>query len=288
MKHLKILHYLLKDKNNYHKDEELSQTWDAYLYYLNQVRQMSWYLIKKKFVYFLEHKKLYITKVLLLILLLSTGLFYGGRWVLRHNPFFEVKKVVIDTPIDTLYCPDSIPIDSYIERTARIAGTTKDKIMKKVAFVVFYSEDTTKTADKWLQALAELESHQNLKAENGSFWGAWQMGTGARASVGFGGVSKTAFLNSYEVQRAATVLYIKYNHKVLKNYLNKYNNKIIRGYHLTLSGMLAMAHNCGSQGLITFLNSNCTVIPHDGNIPSTNYLTLGNYNIKEFLEDEFK
>jgi len=286
MKHFRILHYLLKDKKNYHKDEELARSWDTYLYYLGEVRKMSSFLIKQKFLYFIKFKKLYITKVFLFFAILFGSAFYGGKYILEHNSFFEVKRIVTSAPIDTLYCPDSIPIDNYVERTARIAGVTKDKIFKKVYFVTFYSEDTLKTPEKWLKALAELESRQNFKAENGQYWGAWQMGQGARSSVGFGGVSKKEFLGSQDVQKAAVIIYLKNNYRVLRPYLERYNNKIIRGYHLTLSGMLAMSHNCGTQGLITFLNSNCTVVPHDGNIPSSNYLTLGNYNIKELLTDK--
>jgi hypothetical protein len=46
-----------------------------------------------------------------------------------------------------------------------------------------------------------------------------------------------------------------------------------------------MSHNTGPKGVIDFLNSRCTYVPHDGNIPSTEYLKLGNYRIYELLED---
>jgi thioredoxin-related protein len=285
MKHFRILHYLLKDKKNYHRDEELANQWDTYLYYLAQVRQLSWHLIKKKFVYFIKFKKIYLIKVLALFTILFFGLFFGGKYIIEHNSFFEVKRIVTSAPVDTFYCPDSIPVDSYIERTARIAGLSKDKVLKKVAFVMFYSEDTLKTADKWIKVLGQMESHNNPKAENGTRWGEWQMGQYERNSCGFGGVSKKEYLGSKDVQRANVIIYLKRNYRELKPYFNKYNNKIIRGYHFTLSGMLAMVHNCGGPQFIRFLNSGCTYIPMDGNMPSTNYLTIGNYNIKELLVD---
>lgn len=285
MKHFRILHYLLKDKQNYHKDEELSNLWETYLFYLTHVRQMSWVLINKKIRYFLRYKKLYITKVLIIFSILFAGLFYGGRFIIEHNNFFEVKRIVSKQRVDTLYCPDSIPLNSYIERTARIAGISKEKLLTRVSFAVFYSVDSLKTYDKWLKSLGELESRQNIKAENGQYWGYWQMGEYARRVCGFGGVSKKEYLSSYDVQKANVVIYLKKNYRELKPYLDKYNNKIIRGYHLTLSGMLAMSHNCGGGEFIKFLNSGCTYIPHDGNIASTNYLTLGNYNITELLKD---
>ena len=48
--------------------------------------------------------------------------------------------------------------------------------------------------------------------------------------------------------------------------------------------MLAMSHNCGVGEFIKFLNSGGTYIPVDGNgVKSTDYLTLGNYNIKDII-----
>jgi len=285
MKHFRLLHFLLKDKKKYHKDEELSIYWETYLFYLSHVRQMSWFLLKKKFVYFLKYKKLYILKISLIFAVFLCATIFGGKYILEHNNFFEIKRVVNNAKVDTIYVPDSIHIDDYIKRISNTLSIGKEELLKRIFFVTYYSEDTTKNAEKFLEMLSELESRKNFKAENGVYWGGWQMGPSARSSAGFGGVSKKEFLGSYEVQKAAVIIYLKRNHTILKPYLDKYNNKIIRGYHLTLSGMLAMSHNCGAQGLISFLNSGCTYIPHDGNIASTNYLTLGNYNIKEFLKD---
>lgn len=285
MKHFRILHFFLQDKKNYHKDEELSVQWEVYLFYLNHIRQLSGILLKNKFLYFLKYKKIYILKVSILISILLGGIIYGGKYVLDNNSFFEVKRIVVNKSLDTIYVPDTIPLNIYINRMCKNLDISEKEISTKLAFVTFYSQDTSKNADKFLEMLSELESRKNFKAENGQYWGGWQMGQSARSSAGFGGVSKKEFLGSYEVQRAAVIIYLKRNYTVLKPYLIKYNNKIIRGYHLTLSGMLAMSHNCGAGGLISFLNSGCTFVPHDGNIPSTNYLTLGNYNIKEFLVD---
>lgn len=285
MKHFRLLHFFLKDKKNYHKDEELAVKWDTYLFFLTRVRQMSWYLLKEKFIYFLKYKKLYLLRVLLILTFLLSIFIFGGKYILENNSFFEVKRIVANKTVDTIYVPDSIPLNNYIKRISKTLSINEKELASKLYFVTYYSEDTTKNADKFLEMLSELESRKNFKAENNVYWGGWQMGPAARSSAGFGGVTKKEFLGSYEVQRAAVIIYLKRNYTVLKPYLNKYNNKIIRGYHLTLSGMLAMSHNCGAGGVISFLNSGCTYIPHDGNIASTNYLTLGNYNIKEFLVD---
>jgi len=285
MKHNSILHYFLKDKKNYHRDEELSHQWETYLFYLAHVRQMSWQLIKKKFFYFIKFKKIYLTKVIILFTILFSGAFYGGKWLINHNSFFEVKRIVTAKKLDTVYVPDTISLSKYIKKISKSLSTDSASLVRRLAFVTYYTQDSTKNAERFLKMLAELESHQNIKAENGLHWGEWQMGKRERELCGFGGISKKDYLGSYNIQKANAIIYIKRNYVYLKPYLDKYDNRIIRGYHLTRSGMLAMSHNCGADGFIKFLNSNCTYVPHDGNIPSTNYLTLGNYNIKELLVD---
>lgn len=284
MKHFRFLHYFLKDKNNYEKDEELSRSWDIYLYYLDQIRLMSWYLIRMKLLYFIKYKKVYIIKLISILSILLGIIFFGGKYVLEHNPFIEIKKAVVETPIETIYVPDTISISDYTKRMARISGASVDEINSKVLFVISYSEDSLKTSDKWLKALAQLESKQDIKAENGQYWGAWQMGQGARNSVNMGDFTKTQYLESYDIQELSVKLYTKKNYEYLKRYIKKHENTIMRTYHLTQSGMLAMAHNCGPQGVVQFLESGGSYIPKDGNgVASTNYLTLGNYNIQNIL-----
>jgi hypothetical protein len=211
-------------------------------------------------------------------------LFFGGQYLLDHNSFFQIKRIVTNNPPDTLYCPDTIPIESYTQRVSKISGISVDKIKNKIFIVIIYSDDSTKTSDKWLKFLGQIESKCRIRAENGQYWGYWQMGTNARYSTGFGGVSKKDYLNSYDVQKASVIIYLKNNYKILSPYIKKYNNKVIRGYHLTTSGLLAMSHNCGPNGVINFLENGC--IPNDSNIESTRYLTLGNYNVKDILSDE--
>lgn len=283
MKHLRILHYILNDKKNYHRDEELSRSWEIYTYYLDQIRKMSWYLIKMKLFYFIRYKKLYIFRVLSIFTILFALAFYGGKYIIENNSFFTVKRVVTNSPLDTIYVPDSISIEEYQRRIMRISSVSEDEMKSKLAFVTYYTLDTNKTAEKWLKRLAYLESKNNLDAINDQYWGMWQMGPSARKSVGFGGVSQKEYLASYEVQRASVIIYLKNNYRILKPYIMKYDNKMFRGHHLTMSGMLAMSHNCGPQGVINFLNNG--YVPLDGGKPSTRYLSLGNYDVYELLAD---
>jgi hypothetical protein len=290
MRNSRILHYLLKDKKNYHRDKELSQQWDVYLYLLHQVRQLSWQLIRKKFIYFIKYKKLYLTRVLLILSIFFGSAYFSIKWLVDHNPFFEVKRIAKIATVDTLYCPDTIPLNTYIIRTAHIAETTPEKIQKKVSFIVFYTEDSTKTVKKFLERLGEIESRNDYKSRRvgSQYLGRWQMGDAARKVVGFGNISYDKFLNTPELQDAAVILLLKYNYAYMKPYLNRYNNRIIRGYHLTTSGMLAMAHNVGADEVIKFLNSNCSYVPRDGNGPADRFLILGNYNMKSITNEEEK
>jgi hypothetical protein len=284
MKHLRFLHYFLKDKKNYHRDQELARSWEIYTYYLDQVRKMSWYLIKMKIFYFVRYKKLYILRVLTFFSIFLALTFYGGRYILENNSFFTVKRVVTNSPVDTIYVPDTISIDEYQRRIMRISSISEDEMKSKLSFVIYYTIDTNKTAEKWLKRLAYIESTDNIKAVNGDYWGMWQMGPSARKSVGFGGVSLREYLASYEVQRASVIIYLKNNYRILKPYILKYDNKMFRGYHLTMSGMLAMSHNCGPQGVIDFLNNG--YVPQDSGKPLTRYLSLGNYDVYDLLQDK--
>lgn len=284
MKHFRILHYILKDKKNYHRDQELSRSWEIYTYYLDQIRKMSWYLIKMKLFYFVRYKKLYILRILSIFSIFLAIIFFGGKYALTNNSFFTVKRVVTNSPVDTIYVPDTISLDEYQRRIMRVSSITEDEMKSKLAFVTYYTIDTNKTAEKWLKRLAYIESRNSLKATNGNYWGMWQMGPNARKSVGFGGVSQKEYLTSYEVQRASVIIYLKNNYRILKPYIMKYDNKMYRGHHLTMSGMLAMSHNCGPQGVIDFLNTG--YVPLDGGNPSTRYLSLGNYDVYDLLQDK--
>ena len=283
MKHFRILHYLLKDKKNYHRDQDLSRDWEIYTYYINQIRKMSLFLIRMKIFYFVKYKKLYILRILSLLSIFIGLIFFSGSYIINNNSYFSVKRIIANVPVDTIYVPDTISIEEYQRRIMRISDISKDEMVTRLAFITYYTVDTNKTAEKWLKRLAQIESNNKLTALNGDYWGMWQMGPGARKSVGFGGVSQKEYLASYDVQRASVIIYLKNNYRILKPYIMKYDNKMYRGHHLTMSGMLAMSHNCGPQGVINFLNSG--YVPLDGGNPSTRYLSLGNYDVYDLLQD---
>jgi len=283
---LRFLHYLLQDKKGYHKDDNLKQRWDSYLYVLNGLRKQSYNILRDKFIYFLKYKKWTTFKRLIfgfgIFILLYSGIYYGGKTIvisLGWDKYFTKEIVIL--PQQTVYVPDTIQMDKYIKNFSIQTDLTLKQANEKFEFVIVYTTDSTKTLKKFLERLGEIESRNNYQARRpgSQYLGRWQIGDAARRSVGFGNISYDKFLNTPEIQDAAVVLLLKLNYSTMEKHLKKYNNKIIRGYHLTTSGLLAMAHNVGADAVIKFLNSNCSIVPQDGNGPADRFLILGNYEL---------
>jgi hypothetical protein len=170
-----------------------------------------------------------------------------------------------------IYVPDSVDTTIY----------KKQLCYTNIKFITIYTESPTKTLDEFRSKLGQIESGNDYQScrDGSQYWGKYQFGSSARAIIGFEKITKEEFLNTPELQEAALLLLLKKNKEDLLDYIKKYNGKIIRGYHLTESGLLAMAHNVGSNEVKHFLNSECSYIPIDGNGPATKFLILGSYNL---------
>ena len=281
---LRFLHFLLKDKRNYHKDDNLMQRWEVYKYLLSHIGEISFPLLKDKFIYFLKFKKLTTLKRLCIGTIFVLIIYFGGKFSYNFvfNYFgWNLEKTVRYIPRVAEYVPDTIPIDKRIKELSTTLSLNTTEINQKFTFITFYTVDSTKTLKKFLERLGEIESRNDYKSRRlgSQYLGRWQMGDASRRIIGFGNISYDKFLNTPEIQDAAVVLLLKYNYNYMRIYLKKYNNRIIRGYHLTTSGMLAMAHNVGADAVIGFLNSNCSNVPRDGNGPADRFLILGNYEL---------
>lgn len=282
---LTFLHYLLKDKKNYHKDDDLNQRWEIYKYLLSHISTQSLPLLKDKFFYFLKYRKWSAFKRVGLSTLIGVILWYGGyqggEELFKHFGWIKEEKVSAYIPKIDEYVPDTISIERRIKDLSKSLSLTPTQINQKFMFITVYSVDSTKTLKSFLERLGEIESRNQYDARRlgSQYLGRWQMGDRERRVIGFGNISYEKFLHTPEIQDAAIVLLLKYNYNYMRPYLKKYNNRIIRGYHLTTSGMLAMAHNAGADSVIGFLNSNCAIVPHDANGSSDRFLILGNYDL---------
>lgn len=287
---LTFIHYIFHDKDNYQHDKKLQQRWDIFKYIVGQISKESLPLLKDKFIYFMKFKKLLSLKRFIIgslfLAILYFGSYFGTMSVVNYiNSKFGLtilqKSVVKDIPRIDEYVPDTISIDKRKKDLSYLLSLNLTEIDKKFTFITFYTVDSTKTLKKFLERLGEIESRNDYKSRRAGsqYLGRWQMGDQARRIIGFGNISYDKFLNTPEIQDAAVVLLLKYNYSYMKTHLKKYNNRIIRGYHLTTSGLLAMAHNVGADAVIGFLNSGCSNVPRDGNGPSDRFLILGNYDL---------
>jgi hypothetical protein len=160
-------------------------------------------------------------------------------------------------------------------------------------------QDTANTLNNFLLRLAYIESHNNPKARHtyviidksdkgtdsilvySQYIGLFQMGVSARKSVGLHKISEEQYLNSPELQRKSMILWLKFLKKELQPEIEKYDGKFIELYYISESGLLAMAHLCGAEGVKQFIKSNGRNIPVDGNGKrGTDYLQqYGRYNL---------
>lgn len=154
----------------------------------------------------------------------------------------------------------------------------------------------------FLNALARRESSMDPQAHNPyGYVGLFQMGEAALIDAGYyrsdgtgrndwvgawtgvNGVSSLEdFKNNPQAQAAAITAY----HARVWSYiqaqgLERYLGQTVGGVEMTRSGMIAAAHLVGTGNLGTFLRSNGTIVPRDGNrTPITEYASrFGGYEL---------
>jgi len=138
----------------------------------------------------------------------------------------------------------------------------------------------------FMNAISLFESNGNYLARriNSQYLGRYQIGDAARVSIGLGGLNTKfgyeQFLHTSQLQDIAMYMYIEYNRRILKDYILRYKDTKVGSYFLTESGIIAMAHSCGANGVISFIKTNGKIVPKDGNNkPATDYLQFNNYKL---------
>ena len=152
---------------------------------------------------------------------------------------------------------------------------------KVTNIITSYPNDTTMNLRNFLLQISYIESRCNPEAnrENSQYWGAYQIGTNERKLAGYGDIPKTIYMKHPEIQDLCMVGLMKYNRKVLKNYIKKYSGKIVGGILVTESGILAMSHQ-GVGNVMKYMDSNGRIIGEDANrTKCTDYLKLGGYKL---------
>ncbi|PPK92557.1 hypothetical protein LY01_02958 [Nonlabens xylanidelens] len=146
----------------------------------------------------------------------------------------------------------------------------------------------TSSADSFIsfkEALAFKESRgQHWRVNTLGYMGKYQFG--AVTLRHFGVTDTTAFLKSVRLQERVFIQNLRYNHKILKPYIEKYEGKTIAGVEVTESGILAAAHLSGPGGVKKFLKSNGRKSNRDAYGSSTrSYMKkFGGYDLSKVLK----
>ena len=270
----KFIGRFLKDKKEYEKDLNLKNAIEQHRFLLHEEIKLFKDITSRKIKYFFKYKKLYLLKLICIILcgiLLLVGTIFSlnSLGITYIKPEKKYEKLII-------YVPDTINLEKY----------TENLCYPNVDFLIFYTSDSTKDFEKWKFNLSEIESDKKLKNKYESrrpgspYWGKYQIGASARIDIGLDKISWENFKNNPELQEAAILMLAKKNKEYLKKEILKFDNKFIDGYHITESGLIAMAHNVGAGAVKTFLYSWGKNIPVDGSgKPATRYLILGGYDL---------
>jgi len=276
----KVINQLLKDKKGYEYDQDLKTLIDQHRYILHEEFSLFTEINKRKIKYFFKYKKIYLIR-LFIYFLLGIFLIFGSGVVLKKFGFTYIKPKKKYEQI-IIYIPDTISIEKYQENLC----------YPNVKFIVFYTSDSTKDFNAWKYNLGQIESgnYNNQyearrieKSSNGllypsQYWGKYQFGKIAREEINLDKITWEEFKSNPDLQEGALMMLVKKNKEYLKKEIEQFNNQFIDGYHITESGLLAMAHNVGTGAVKSFLYSYGKKIPIDGSgKPATRYLILGGY-----------
>jgi hypothetical protein len=214
---------------------------------------LKYYIRKFKFWWSdTKHKVFLILSVIMLLLMLS--------YLAFHN-----KVKIVDNSINTVVYMDTVnTLDNFLYKMAYIESSNNHRARRSYIVVDI--------SDKGVDSILVYSQYIGL----------FQMGYSARQSIGLHKISEEEYLDSPELQKKSMILWLKYLKKELKPEIEKYDGKFVELYYITESGLLAMAHLCGAEGVRQFLRSNGRYIPSDGNGKrGTDYLQqYGRYNLE--------
>jgi len=283
----KKLNRILHDKNDYHLDPELKHDVEISDELLQATLKYQKYLISRKIKYFFKNDKLFFLRLFskyflkTIIFLIALGILTLVL-LLAFGIDINVKKI---KKVETTHLPIYIP-SSGDSKTDSLNILNYKKLYKDAIYITFYLKDPSKNYDKWKFALHGIESNgwnnpYEARRENSQYWGKYQMGESARESVGLSTITWEKWKTNPELQEAALKMWVDVLYNELDSDLKKYDGTFLNGWAITESGIIAMAHNVGSDPVKKFLYSGGKIIPKDGSgKDATRFLILGNYNLE--------
>jgi hypothetical protein len=284
----KGLNKILHDKNDYHLNPELKNEVEISDDLLQATIKYQKYLIPKKIKYFFKYDKSFFVRLFIkLFIRLLFIIFIIGSIIIVSLLAFGININVKKMPkTDYTNFPMYISSTGDLEKDSLNIEKYKKTINKNGQYIIFYLKDPSKNYEKWKNGLHELESGgwenpYEAKRTNSQYWGKYQMGESARKDIGLSNVTWEKWKNTPELQEAALKMWINALYQNLKDDIEKYDNTFLNGWSITESGIIAMAHNVGSEPVRKFLHSNGKNIPKDGSDKdATRFLVLGNYNLE--------
>lgn len=166
---------------------------------------------------------------------------------------------------------------SLIAPSSGIKPTLKEETEKKPVL----KEKINYNTQKFLTKMAYRESSNVADTVNSyGYLGKYQFSYQTLMGLGIN-CTKQEFLLNPSLQDRAMILYLKYNEKILREYIKKYSNSMFNGIYITKSGILAAAHLAGAGGVMKWFDSNGTNNRKDANGTTieTYLKAFQNYNL---------
>jgi hypothetical protein len=284
----KKLNKILHDKNDYHLDPLLKRDVEVSEQLIQSTIRIQKNLIPRKIKYFFANDKLFFVRLLAKYFLkLVIGLLISGIIVIIVLLAFGVDINFKKVPkTDFSKIPVYIPSTGDSDKDLQTILFYKRNFNKEANYIIFYPKDPSKNFKKWKEALHGLESGNlpnpyEARREGSQYWGKYQMGQSARDAIGLGKITWVKWKSNPELQEAALRLWIDILYQDLRNDIKRYDGKFLNGWAITESGIIAMAHNVGSEPTRQFLYSGGMNIPSDGSgRQATRFLILGGYDLE--------
>ena len=298
----KFLFNKFHDTKLYPEDQELRRDVELYHYLFNYAIELQKRILPKKIKYFFKHEPTFFLKLFLKLLLRLWWFIFGlavfsvivvaflilvchVKINLRTESIKkENRELIIYVPNTGVHEVDSLSMDFYKRHVPKAKFIwfyiyTKQKDWDAFKYRMHFEFETTGLPDS-----SAYKTRRIMNKQPSQFWGMFQLGESARHSIGDYS-TWDQFSTNPERQNGDFLDWMKLLYKDMKPEIDKFEGKFIGGYHITASGILAMTHNVGEDGVRSFLYSNGKTIPTDGDgknipkTPGTRFLALGGYNL---------
>lgn len=253
---LKRINKFLNKNASFSQNPELKGLNDQFYYLLEYEKDLLKHIVKENFKYYFYHKKGYVATflgILLLKISLIILLVGGTLYMLREMNVIDVSPVKHIKEVKVAYCPDW-DTSNY-----------KKLIHDGYEVNIFYPYSPKKTWEEFKLQIAKIETKgltkelsYKAKSKSGEYWGRYQLGKSAREAAGLANITWKEFSQNPEMQEGAFLSWMRKLHNTCEsmNLYNKYVGLYVNGVEITESGLLALCHNVGVGGAITYIKSN--------------------------------